>query len=309
MLLQKILYMKLPIYLIASLLFIVSVTNLSAQELNCRVIVNSELAESSEQRVFKSMEASLAAFLNETRWTEDNFKPEERIKCNLLINIQEIPVAGTFSATVQIVSARPIYGTDYESIVFNFADRDWEFEFVEAQNIIFDQNTFTTNLAALLAYYAYIIIGYDYDSFEKNGGDVYFEKAWQVVNNAQQSGIKGWDQFSDIRNRYWLAENLISPQLTALRDLHYTYYRDGLDQMSGQAEETRKKIADAIKNLEVANRVRPRAIATLAFIDAKEDELINIFSEGDLNVRRGVYNTLSKLDPSKTDRYKPIIDN
>ncbi|MEL7146688.1 MAG: DUF4835 family protein [Bacteroidota bacterium] len=302
--------MKLPIYLIASvLLLLVSGDICRAQELNCSVIVNAEFAQSSEKGVFKSMEASLASFLNETRWTDDTFKPEERIKCNFIITIQEIPNIGTYSATVQIVSARPIHNTDYESVVFNFADRDWEFEFAEAQNIIFDQNTFTTNLAALLAYYANIIIGYDYDSFEKSAGDEYFEKAWLIVQNSQRSGFKGWDQFSDNRNRYWLAENLISPQLTALRELHYAYYREGLDIMTSQPEETRKKIADTMKGLEAANRIRPRAIATIAFIDAKEEELINIFSEGDLNIRRSVYNTLSKIDPSKTDRYKPIVDN
>ncbi|MEL6559485.1 MAG: DUF4835 family protein, partial [Bacteroidota bacterium] len=219
------------------------------------------------------------------------------------------PSAGIYSATVQIVSARPIYGTDYESIVFNFADKDWEFEFAEAQSIIFDQNTFTSNLASLLAYYAFIIIGYDYDSFSPKGGDVYFQKAWEVVNNAQRSGFKGWDQFNSIRNRYWLAENLISPQLTSLRDLTYAYYREGLDVMLSKPEDTRKKIAEAIKNLEVANKIRPRTIAMQAFMDAKEDELINIFSEGDLSTRRNVYNVLTTLDPSNVDRYKPILEN
>lgn len=284
-------------------------SSVSAQELNCSVIVNAEFAQSVEKSVFKSMEASLTSFLNESKWTNDTYLPEERIKCNLIINIQEIPNIGSYKATVQIVSARPIYGTDYESIVFNFADRDWEFEYAEAQSIIFDQNTFTSNLASLLAYYAFIIIGYDYDSFSPKGGDAYFQKAWEVVNNAQRSGFKGWDQFNSIRNRYWLAENLISPQLTSLRDLTYTYYREGLDIMLTKPEDTRKKIALAIKNLEVANKVRPRTIAMLAFMDANEEELINIFSEGDLNTRRGVYNILAKLDPSKIDRYKAIIDN
>jgi len=301
--------MKLPNYLITSFLLLLISSNLYSQELNCSVIVNSEFAQSSEKGVFKSMEASLASFLNETKWTNDAYKPEERIKCNLIITIQDIPNIGTYKATVQIVSARPVYGTDYESVVFNFADRDWEFEFAEAQSIIFDQNSFTTNLASLLAYYAYIIIGYDYDSFSLKGGDVYFQNAWQIVNNAQRSGFKGWDQFNSIRNRYWLAENLISPQLQALRDLNYSYYKDGLDVMLTAPEDTRKKIADAIKKLEVANRVRPRTIAMLAFMDAKEEELINIFSEGDINIRRGVYSVLTTIDPSKVDKYKTIIGN
>lgn len=305
----KTLFMKLLRYLTASIIALFLCGNSYSQELNCSVVVNAELAQSVEKSVFKSMEASMASFLNETKWTNDSYQPEERIKCNLIINIQEIPVVGSYSATVQIVSARPIYGTDYESIVFNFADRDWEFEFAEAQSIIFDQNTFTTNLASLLAYYAFIIIGYDYDSFSPKGGDAYFQKAWEVVNNAQRSGFKGWDQFNSIRNRYWLAENLISPQLTSLRDLTYAYYREGLDVMLSKPDDTRKKIAEAIKNLEVANKIRPRTIAMLAFMDAKEEELINIFSEGDLNTRRGVYEVLSTIDPSKVDRYKAIIDN
>lgn len=288
-------------------LLISLVSGIQAQELNCSVIVNAEFAQTTEKSVFKSMESTLAAFLNETKWTDDTYKPEERIRCNLIVTIQEIPAIGNYSATVQIVSARPVYGTDYESVVFNFADRDWEFEFAEAQSIIFDQNTFTTNLASLLAYYAYIIIGYDYDSFSPKGGEKYFQKALEVVNNAQRSGFKGWDQFNDTQNRYWLVENLTSAQLQPLRELTYSYYKEGLDLMIATPEETRSNIAEAITKLEVVNKIRPRTIAMIAFVDAKDDEIINIFSEGDLGIRRKVYNTLIQLDPSKKDEYNAII--
>ncbi|MGB3468435.1 MAG: DUF4835 family protein [Cyclobacteriaceae bacterium] len=288
---------------------LITLTDVRAQELNCRVIVNAEFAQTTEKSVFRNMESSLASFLNETKWTDDTYKPEERIKCNLIITIQEIPNIGNYSATVQIVSSRPVYGTDYESVVFNFADRDWEFEYAEAQSIIFDQNTFTTNLASLLAYYAYVIIGYDYDSFSPKGGEPFFQKALEIVNNAQRSGFKGWDQFNDSQNRYWLAENLTSAQLQSLRELTYSYYKEGLDVMIATPDETRKNIAEAISKLEVVNRIRPRTIAMIAFIDAKDEEIINIFSEGDLNTRRAVYNTLIQLDPSKKDDYTAIIKN
>jgi len=153
------------------------------------------------------------------------------------------------------------------------------------------------------------MIGYDYDTFSLKGGDTYFQKAWEIVNNAQRSGFRGWEQFNSIRNRYWLAENLISPQLEPLRSLNYTYYREGLDEMLEKPDESKKKIAESIKKLGVANNVRPRTIAILTFMDAKEKELVDIFSEGELNVRRGVYDVLTNIDPSRIDKFKPIINN
>ncbi len=292
--------------LILFLIYLSSSASL-AQELDCRVVVNSDRVQTLERRIFDDMETSFAEFFNARTWTDDTFEEEERIKCNLIINVQEIPSIGTFKATVQVVSARPVYGSNYETVVFNFADRDWTFEYVEGQPLIFNENTFNNNITSLLGYYAYMIIGYDYDTFSPKGGDVYFQKAWQVVTSAQQSGYPGWEQFNSTRNRYWLAENLISPQLQAVRDLQYNYHRKGLDIMAEQPDEARKVIAQSLAGLKTANGARPRSIVTMSFLDSKTTEITSMFSEGELSIRRNVYNTLINIDPSISEKIKPII--
>ena len=280
-----------------------------AQELECRVVVNSDRVQTLERRVFDDMETAFTAFFNERKWTDDTFEEEERIKCNVIINIQEIPAIGSYKATVQILSARPVYGSNYQTVVFNFADRDWTFEYVEGQPLIFNENTFNNNITSLLGYYGYIILGYDYDTFSPKGGDVYFQRAWQVVTSAQQSGYPGWEQFNSTRNRYWLAENLISTQLAPVRELQYSYHRLGLDIMAEKPDEGRKSIAEALATLKTANGARPRSIITLSFLDSKTAELTKMFSNGEISVRRNVYNTLINIDPSISEKVKPMIDN
>jgi len=291
-------------------LFILSSFKLLGQELNCSVFVNAERVESTEREVFKEMEIAFAQFLNNRKWTDDSFTQDERINCNLVLNIQNMPSVGLFSdVTVQIVSARPIYGTSYESIVFNFADRDWDFEYNESQPLQFDDNVFTNNITSLLAFYAYTIIGLDYDTFEKLGGDQFFQKAWNVVNVAQQSGRSGWDQFSSNRNRYWLAENLISTQMRPIREGIYDYHRLGMDIFEEKPEDARRVISNVLKQVQGVNKSRPNSILTISFMDAKTDEITQMFSDGNPAIRRDTYNTLVLLDPSNTDKYQPLIKN
>ena len=184
-----------------------------AQELNCRVIVNAQQVQTTERAVFAEMETEFAQFLNTTKWTPDDFEEEEVIKCNLVITISDMPSIGVFQASVQVLSSRPVYGTGYESVVMNFADRNWDFEYVQSQPLRFNENTFTDNITSMLAYYAYMIIGYDYDTFSELGGTPHYERAFRIVNNAQQSNYPGWQQFNSVRNRYWLIENIQNPQL------------------------------------------------------------------------------------------------
>lgn len=278
-----------------------------AQELNCRVVVDSRQIQSTERRVFTDMETALTQFLNDRKWTDDEFKQEERINCNIIVTMESQPSIGNFSATVQVLSARPIFGTAYESVMMNFADRNWQFEYTESQPLNFNDNTFLNNISSLLAYYAYMIIGFDYDSYEKLGGDPYFNKAWQVVNNAQQSGFTGWDQFNSIRNRYWLAENIINQQMKPVREAIYDYHRTGMDVFAENPEEARKNILAALKGVQKANSARPRSILTISLLDAKSDEIANIFSEGNLATRREAYNILRNVDPSRGGVYDKII--
>lgn len=281
-----------------------------AQELNCRVEINAERIQSTERSVFQDMEIAFAEFLNTTKWTDDDFTQDEKINCNLIITLlpeESDPSVGRFSASVQVLSSRPVYNTNYETVLFNFADRDWSFEYVAAQPLQFNENAFLSNITSLLAYYAYIILGFDYDSFSELGGDPYFQKAWQIVTNAQQSGYPGWEQFNSVRNRYWLAENLLNSQLEPVRKAYYDFHLKGLDIFYDQPEEARSNVLEGLKKVLNANQARPRSILTISFMDAKSNELNQIFSEGDLGVRRSAYNILINIDPTKREKFQSMI--
>lgn len=278
-----------------------------AQELNCRVVVNADQVQTTERSVFQEMEVAFTEFMNNQRWTEDQFEQEERINCNLILTISEMPGIGRFEASVQVLSSRPVFNTDYESVLLNFADRDWTFEYVTSQPLQFSENTFLNNITSLLAYYAYMIIGFDYDSFEELGGEDYFQKAWQVVINAQQSGYPGWEQFNSIRNRYWLGENLLSNQMEPIRRAYYQYHRTGMDILSEQPDDARKEILESLQQVQKANNARPRSILTISFLDAKADELAQIFSTGNPSERRTAYNILTNIDPTKSDIFEVMI--
>lgn len=284
---------------------------LKAQELNANVVVNFQNIQTTETRIFTDMETSFEQFLNNRKWTDDAFAPEERINCNLVINIEQMPNVGNFQATVQIQSSRPVYGTNYESLMLNFADRDWQFQYVESQPLEFNPSTFTNNITSLLAYYAYIILGLDYDSFSELGGQPYFEQAQLVVSNAQQQGGAGWDQFgsSRRRNRYWLAENFINPQMTPVRRGIYRYHRLGLDTFLDNEEESRENMLSALEEIQEVSKVFPQSILLIAFFDAKNDEIISTYSKGTMQTRRAAYNALVAINPTMVEDYGPIIDN
>ena len=281
---------------------------LGAQELNCRVVVNAQQVQTTERAIFTEMENDFAQFLNTTKWTSDNFEPEEVINCNILITVSEMPSVGVFSATAQVLTSRPVYRSAYETVVLNFVDRDWQFEYVQSQPFQFNENVFINNITSLLAYYAYMILGFDYDSFSELGGTPHFEKAFQIVNNAQQSGYSGWEQFNSIRNRYWLVENIQDPQLEAMRKSFYQYHIKGLDIIGEDREQAEGNILSSLSTIQQANRARPRSILMISFMDAKANEMIQLFSESSLPTRRQAYNILNNLDPSRSDEYKSLIE-
>ncbi len=287
---------------------ITTITCLS-QELNCRVIIDAQQVQTTERDIFDEMEIAFAQFLNDRKWTDDNFTNEERINCNLIITISSMPSISNFEASVQILSARPVFESSYESILLNFGDRDWSFEYAPSQPLNYNDNAFNNNITSLLAFYAYVIIGLDYDSFESMAGQSYMERAWQVVNNAQQSGFAGWNQFGSIRNRYWLGENLVNQQMEPLRESIYTYHRQGMDLMQTDPDKARTTILEGLKKIQQVNNTRPRAILTISYLDAKTDELANVFSQGNSTVRRNAYNIITQIDPSKAEALKKMIQN
>ena len=293
-----------------SVLLLCSYSGLIGQELNCRVIINDDRVQTNERAIFREMETAFSEFLNNQKWTADEFTAEERINCNIILTLDpEGTNAGTgnFSASVQILSSRPVYNSSYETILLNFADRDWNFEFVQSQPLQYNENSFVNNITSLLSYYAFMILGFDYDSFSELGGTQYFQKAAQVVTNSQQSGYQGWEQFNSIRNRYWLSENVMNNQFEPLRKALYEYHIKGLDIFQEKPEEGRKNIANSLKKVLNVNQARPRSIMTISFLDAKTNELAQIFSEGDPAIRRNTFNLLVNIDPTKREAFQSMI--
>ena len=283
---------------------------LSGQELDFTVSINADQVQVTDRSIFPEMQNAFERFLNDRTWTNDRFQNNEKIRGNIIITIQNQPTIGQFTANAQVQVIRPVYGSSYETPLLNFADRDWEFQYTISQRMDFNDNNFQSNLTSLLAYYAYVAIGLDYDSFSPLGGTPYYERALNVVNNAQQSGGNGWGQFQNRRNRYWLIENLsINNQYQPVREALYTYHLEGLDIFQQEPEKTRANILQSLKNIQQVNRILPNAILIISFLDAKNDELLNIFSEGPMNMRREVYNELLKLDPTRRSKYQKIVQN
>jgi hypothetical protein len=279
-----------------------------AQELNCKVIINADQIQTTDRNVFKDMERAFSNFLNSRKWTPDNYKNYEKINCTLFLNISRMPSIGNFVANAQLTVARPVFNSNYESVLFNFADREWEFEYLESQPLEYNDNTYITNLTSMLAFYAYVTLGMDYDSFSDMGGNAYFQKALMVVNNAQGSNRPGWDALGSTRSRYSLIENINNPQNVELRKGIYKYHRLALDTFEKTPDESRALILEVLRSVKKVWTINPNSIFVISFFDSKAIELSNIFAQGNLQVRREAYDLLTQLDP-KRNIYQKILAN
>jgi hypothetical protein len=280
-----------------------------AQELDFRVLINSDRSRFQNTEVFNQMKTSFEQFLNGRTWTSDEYRPEERIKGNLLITISEVPQVGVYSATVQVQVVRPVFGTNYESVVLNFIDRNWTFEYQESQPLEFNRFSFLNNISSLLAFYANIALGMDYDTFELKGGNPYFEVANDIVNNAQQSGRVGWVQNpSDRRSRYWLINDIyISTVYAPIREAIYLYHRKGIDQLATAPEEAYSSILEAIRLVAEANKLQPNGIYTISFVDAKSDEIAQILKNAPFEIREKAVPLLLEIDPNNARKYNELL--
>jgi len=280
-----------------------------SQELNFQVIINSDRARTQEKDVFEDMKTAFEQYLNGRNWTNDEFRPIERIKGSMLITINDMPQVGFYNATVQVQVVRPIYATNYESMTFNFIDRNWTFEFLQNQPLEFNRFSYLNNISSLLAYYANMALGIDYDSFTLRGGDPYFEIANGIVNNAQQSNRPGWNQSpTDRRNRYWLINDIYTSSVFApIREAIYLYHRKGMDLLNKDPDEAYKNMLEAIKKVEEANTAQPNSIFTISFMDAKGDEISKIFKNAPLEIRTEAVELLLKVDPNNARKYNDLL--
>lgn len=298
-------------YFLISCLFFISSQGIKAQELQARITVNaSRVGSQTDKKVFQTLQTALNNFLNARKWTKETFQPTERIVCNFLLNINQAE-NNVFQSSLTIQAARPVYNSSYESPLINFIDENVSFRYVEYQPLEFNENRISgtdpvaSNLTAILAFYANIILGLDFDSFSLRGGDPYFQKAQAIVNNAPDGrDIVGWRAFDGLRNRYWLMENLTNSRYTLVHDAMYSYYRLGMDNMYDNESEARNAIMNTLSLLNNVNNDAPNTMIMQFFFLGKSGEIIKIFKKAPADERTRAVDLLMKLDVSNTNAYK-----
>ena len=282
---------------------------LAAQELNCTVQVNSDQIEGSNKSVFTTLQTSITDFMNNRRWTEMSFTPQERIECTFSFIVTEYE-NDVLTTELTVQSRRPVYNANYNSTLFNFRDTEVEFEYKEFDQLELVENTFTSNLTAVLAYYAYIIIGYDMDSFSRLGGTPYFQMAENLVSTAQSTDYAGWKaEMSSPRNRYALVNNLMDEAFKDFRNYFYEYHRLGLDEMSTNVTNGVTRIAEGLPLVREANRARPNGAVVTVFMDSKTDELVNIFSGASQEQKQAAVEVLSDIAPTRSADWERITNS
>lgn len=289
------------------LLLLINLFNTAvSQELNCQVQIVSDQIAGTDKRVFDAMKTAIYEFMNNRKWTNETFKPEERIDCSILINMTEKIGSDEFKGTLQIQSRRPIFKTSYNSVLLNYNDNDVTFKFQDNQPLEFVENTYTSNLASILGYYAYLVIGLDYDSYSLNGGTPYLQKCLAVVNNAQNSGYAGWKAFDSDKNRYWIINNMLDASFVSLRECMYNYHRKGLDVMADNKEAGRAVILESLVNLKKVHQIKPLSFSLQVFFISKADEIVNIFSGAFSDEKSKIVNLLNEIDPTNSNKYTKI---
>ncbi len=283
-----------------------------AQELKATVsVVSNQVGNAVNASVFRTLQTALNNFMNNRKWTADNFLPNEKIQCNFLLNLEPTADLNVYNATLTIQAARPIYNTSYLSPIINYRDEGITFKYTEFQQLEFNENRVSgsdaqvSNLTAAFAYYAYMILGFDYDSFSPRGGDVYFQKAQNVVNNAPDGrGITGWKAFDGVRNRYWLVENMLNSRYTIMHDVYYNYYRMGMDKFYEDENTARAEVMNVLNLLNNFNTENPNKMINQFFFQGKSTELVKLFLKAPQQDKARASELLQKMDITNANKYK-----
>ncbi|HEV7349949.1 DUF4835 family protein [Telluribacter sp.] len=304
--------MKKGLYVWLWVLLLAISTKGQAQELNFTVSLNYDqlfAQQKTDAQTMEQLKTYITDFLNNTRWTNDQFAPEERVKCKLNINLIRSVTQGSFEATAQLIVTRPVYNSTYESVLFTYVDRNFNFTYLPNSPLFFNENNYTDELPFTLAFYSYIALALDYDSFSKQGGSPFIQRAFNLATLARNASTfpKAWATGSDTRNRYWLIENLMSQQFLPFREGVYAYHRLALDTATETPGQSRKTVLEVLQALRQVSQLRPGAIVINSFFDAKSEELYKIMKEASPDERQQVYTLLSSMDPAKTELYRKLI--
>lgn len=294
-----------------TLLLVIVFSGVNAQELQARVtVLSNRVATTIDKRIFVTLQSQLTNLLNNRKWTPDIYRPHEKIECSFIVNIESIVESNVYKATLSIQAARPVYGATYKASMVNFQDPDVTFKYQEFQPLEFNEarvqgtDAGAANLPAILAYYAYVIIGLDYDSFALKGGEPYFRKALNIVNNAPEGkGIQGWKMFDGLRNRFWLAENLTNARNNSIHDVIYGYYRNGLDHLLDNEALAQSSILASLIQLQTFVQDNQNSMIQQFFMQSKYAELSGIFKKAKTEDRVKATELLSFLDPTNAPKY------
>jgi hypothetical protein len=287
----------------------------NAQEIQAKVtVIASRIPNTVDKKVFQTLQTQLTNFINNRKWTSDAFQTQEKIECNFLLNLESVVETNVYKASLTIQAARPVYNSSYVTPLINFQDADVTFRYVEYQPLEFNENrvqgsdALASNLTATMAYYVYTILGLDYDSFGAKGGDPFFQRAQNIVNNAPEGrNISGWKAFDGSRNRYWLMENLLNTRYNIVHDVLYTYYRQGMDNMYDKDENARQQILKSLTQLQALNQENPNTMIVQFFMQGKSQELIKIFKKASPPDKARAVELLQKLDVANASNYKSEI--
>lgn len=279
--------------------------SLSAQELNCAVTINSDQIQGTNKQVFETLQNAVSDYLNTTVFTNAKYAANEKIECRLFLTVKEYK-DDTFTGDIQIQSLRPVYNSSYTTTLINFKDTKVEFTYAENEPLVYSVNNMESQLTAILNFYAYLILAVDSDSFAPHGGDPYFERLAQIVQMAQSAGESGWKAFEDTKNRSAVLSSFTDPATNIIRDMIYSYHRQGLDNMSVSMDKGRAAVTESLASIEKVYRTAPMSVALSMFKDAKLDELVNIYSKAPVSERETVYKMLEPIYPTEQTRLEQL---
>lgn len=290
----------------------ITINQLQAQEIKATItVVTNRVNNGTNPSVFRTFQTALNNFINNRKWTADNFQANEKIQCNFLLNLEASGEPNIYNADLTIQAARPVFNTSYLSPIVNYRDENITFKYVEFQQLEFNENrvsgsdALASNLTAVLAYYVNMILGFDYDSYSLRGGEPYFQKAQNIVNNAPEGrGISGWKAFDGVRNRYWLTENMMNSRYAVFHDVYYNYYRLGMDKMYEDENQARAEVLNVLNLLNNFFTDNPNKMINQFFFQGKSTELVKLFSKAQQQDKQRASELLQKLDVTNAGKYK-----
>ena len=279
----------------------------AAQEMKCDIRINSSQVAGTDKTVFQNLQTALYEFINNTKWTNINFKTAEKIECSIAITIKERTDSNTFSGELNMALRRPCYKASYTTPMLNYVDQKFTFEYTDGQPLDFSLSTHMSDLTSTIAFYVYMFLGLDFDSFSQNGGSPFFEAAQQIVNNAQSSSQQGWKAFDGNNNRYWMVENMTNNSYAPLHQFFYEYHRLGLDVMSEKPDEGRAAILRSLGYLQAVHASYPTCFFLQLIVEAKRDEIVNVFSQSSQQEKTQATNIMKEIDPAQSSIYDAIL--